>query len=233
MKGVILAGGTGTRLFPLTISVNKHLLPIADKPMVMHCLQRMVESGIKDILVITNPEYVGHFSMLLKSGNSFGCNVTYRTQDKADGVAGALAQAKTFVGDDSCLVILGDNMFNFNVSNDVENFKEGCHLFFKFVPDGHRYGVGNFKDGKLLKLNEKPVGVGNAYACIGVYIFDKNVFDMFEKLTPSARGEYEIADLINFYIETNKVSYTNVEGWWTDAGTMESYKKANEMMWND
>jgi glucose-1-phosphate thymidylyltransferase len=233
MKGVILAGGSGSRLHPLTISVNKHLLPVGGKPMVMHCVERMVESGIKDILILTNPEYVGHFSMLLKSGADFKCNITYKTQDKPDGVAGALANAKEFVGSDSCLVILGDNMFKFNLSNYIESFKSGCHLLFKFVPDGHRYGIGRFNNGKLYRLDEKPKDVETAFACIGVYIFDNSVFSIIEEISPSERGEYEISDVINSYLSKDKVSFSYVDGWWTDAGTHPSYQVANKMMWKE
>lgn len=233
MKGVILAGGSGSRLSPLTISVNKHLLPIGNKPMVVHCIERMVESGVTDILIVTNPEYVGHFSMLLKSGKEFKCNITYKTQDNPDGVAGALAQARSFVGDDSCIIILGDNMFSFDLSTQVKAFNSGCHLFFKFVPDGHRYGIGRFNEGKLYRLDEKPKDVENAFACIGVYIFDSKVFSVIDNITPSARGEYEISDVINVYLNNGRVSFDYVDGWWTDAGTLPSYKKANEMMWNE
>jgi glucose-1-phosphate thymidylyltransferase len=233
MKGVILAGGSGTRLHPLTISVNKHLLPIGNKPMVMHCVEKMVESGVTDILIVTNPEYLGNFSMLLKSGVEFNCKITYKTQDQPNGVAGALMQAKEFVGKDSCVVILGDNMFNFNISQYVKSFKSGCHLLFKFVPDGHRYGIGRFKNKKLYRLDEKPKDVETAFACIGVYIFDKNLFSIIEKQTPSARGEYEISDVINDYLKQNQVTFDYVDGWWTDAGTHESYQIANEMMRNE
>ena len=231
-KGVILAGGSGSRLAPLTISVNKHLLPVGDKPMVMHCVEKMVESGVTEIVIITNPEYVGHFSMLLKSGKDFGCNITYKTQDSPNGVAGALAQAEGFVGEESCLVILGDNMFDFNVKKEVESFRGGCHLFFIPVPDGHRYGIGKFENNRLVKLEEKPKGVSNAHACIGVYIFDKTVFSLISNTTPSVRGEYEIVDTINHYLNTDRITFGYVDGWWTDAGTLPSYKKANEMMWN-
>lgn len=232
MKGVILAGGSGSRLLPLTISVNKHLLPIGNKPMVMHCIERMVESGVTDILVVTNPEYVGHFSLLIKSGRDFGCNVTYKTQDHPDGVAGALYQAKSFVGSNACLVILGDNMFDFSVKEQVDKFQGGCHLLFKFVPDGHRYGIGRFDCGKLIMLDEKPKNVEDGFACIGVYLFDDRVFSVIENITPSARGEYEITDVINVYLSKNEVGFDYVQGWWTDAGTIPSYQKANEMMWN-
>mgnify|MGYP003120935360 FL=1 len=231
MKGVILAGGSGTRMKPLTISVNKHLLPVGDKPMVMHCVEKMVESGIKDILIVTNPEFVGHFSMLLKSGKDFGCKITYKTQDEPDGVAGALYVAKEFVGSDSCMVILGDNMFNFNAHKETSEFTHGCHLFFKRVPDGHRYGIGHFEGVHLRQLEEKPEGVGEADACIGVYIFDDFVFSIIEDLEPSDRGEYEIADVINRYINNDEAKHSHVNGWWTDAGTLESYRKANEMMY--
>jgi glucose-1-phosphate thymidylyltransferase len=233
MKGVILAGGSGTRLYPLTISVNKHLLPVGSKPMITHCIDRMVESGITEILIVTNPEYVGHFSMLLKSGEEFNCKITYKTQDKPNGVAGALLQAKDFVGSDSCLVILGDNMFNFNLIDKVKNYKNGCHLFFKFVPDGHRYGIGRFKNNRLYRLDEKPKDVETAFACIGVYIFDNEVFSVIDTIAPSSRGEYEISDVINVYIKNDKINFDYIEGWWTDAGTMLSYQKANEMMWNE
>lgn len=233
MKGVILAGGSGTRLSPLTISVNKHLLPIGNKPMVMHCVDNMINSGITDIVIVTNPEYVGHFSMLLKSGAELGCKITYKTQDKPDGVAGALLQAREFVGTDSCLVILGDNMFNFELVDQIKDFKSGCHLFFKFVPDGHRYGIGRFKDGKLYRLDEKPKDVETAFACIGVYIFDKDVFSIIDGIKPSARSEYEISDVINVYLNKNSLSFSYVDGWWADAGTLPSYRKANEMMWNE
>jgi glucose-1-phosphate thymidylyltransferase len=232
MKGVILAGGTGTRLHPLTISVNKHLLPIGEKPMVLHCVDRLVEAGITDILIVTNPEYVGDFSMLLKSGKQFGCKVTYKTQDKPDGVAGALACAKEFVGGDNCVVLLGDNMFNFSIADSVRSFTGGCGLFFKVVPDGHRYGVGRFQDGRLIRVDEKPSNVTKAHACIGIYMFDPNAFNIINTLVPSARGEYEISDVINEYLNRGVVFHSFVDGWWTDAGTMSSYKMANEMMNN-
>jgi glucose-1-phosphate thymidylyltransferase len=232
MKGVILAGGTGTRLHPLTISVNKHLLPIGEKPMILHCMDRLVEAGVTDILIVTNPEYVGDFSMLLKSGKQFGCNITYRTQDKPDGVAGALACAKEFVGSDNCIVLLGDNMFNFSIKDPVQSFRGGCGLFFKMVPDGHRYGVGRFQYGKLVRVDEKPSNVTKAHACIGIYMFDKNAFNIISTLVPSARGEYEISDVINEYLSRGVVSHSFVDGWWTDAGTMSSYKMANEVMNN-
>jgi len=231
MKGVILAGGSGSRLFPLTVSVNKHLLPIGQKPMVLHCVDKMVESGVTDILIVTNPEYVGHFSMLLKSGKNFGCNLTYKTQDHADGVAGALLVAEDFVGDDNCLVILGDNMFEFNLKKEVSEFNGGCHLFFKSVVDGHRYGVGHFDGTTLTELEEKPNDVTCAYACVGIYAFDPAVFKIIKGLSLSDRGEYEIADAINEYISNKNISYSFISGFWTDAGTLESYRLANENMY--
>ena len=232
MKGVILAGGTGTRLYPLTISVNKHLLPIGEKPMVLHCVDRLVEAEVTDILIVTNPEYVGDFSMLLKSGKQFGCNITYKTQDKPDGVAGALAYAREFVGNDNCVVLLGDNMFDFSIKNVVQSFVGGCGIFFKMVPDGHRYGIGRFRDGKLVGIDEKPSDVTKAHACIGIYLFDNNAFNTIRTLVPSDRGEYEICDVINDYLKRGLVVHTFVDGWWTDAGTMSSYKMANEKMNN-
>lgn len=251
-KGVILAGGSGTRLHPLTISVNKHLLPVGKVPMVVHCVNTLVRSGIRDILIVTNPEYVGHFSMLLKSGKEFGCKITYKTQDEPNGVAGALYTAREFAAGQPVVVLLGDNMFKFrgssldllctdkeiSTSEKVLRSVYSCHLFFKKVQDGHRYGIGEFDvvdDLHVLKrVVEKPEGAKVAWACVGLYKFPPCVFDVIEGIVPSSRGELEIADVINHYIQKERAasSFLKEDDFWTDAGTMESYRLANTEMWD-
>jgi len=236
MKGIILAGGTGSRLHPLTVAVNKHLLPIGSEPMVLRCVNKLVEAGISDIVIVTNPEYVSDFSALLGSGKKYKCNITYKVQDEPGGVAQALGVCEDFVGTDECCVLLGDNMFSDCITDHVESFKQGndsCHLFFKHVPDGHRYGVGTFDDGKLVKLVEKPEGVMGAYAAVGIYLYRPVVFDVIKKIKPSYRNELEITSVNASLMETGDVSFSFLSGWWTDAGTMETYLLANRLVNND
>lgn len=234
MKGIILAGGNGKRLFPLTKVINKHMLPVGEKPMVLHPIERMVESGIKDIMIISGTTHMGSFFELLGSGKSFGCNLTYRVQDEANGIGGALSLCKDFVGDESCLVILGDNIFDGNISEHVRSYenseKEGCVLFLRKVEDPHRYGVATFdEEMNLIKITEKPSSPDSDYCITGVYIYDNEVFKILDKLKPSARGEIEVTDINNKYIEKKKASWCKLSGEWTDAGTWESYRYANEI----
>lgn len=231
MKGIILAGGSGSRLHPLTVAVNKHLLPVGEKPMVTHCVEKLTESGIEDILIVTNPEYVSNFSSLLKSGESYGCDISYKVQEKPAGIAHALGLCEKYVGNDRCTVLLGDNMFQDSITDDVRNFEEDCKLFMKFVPDGHRYGVGVFDDEKgLQEILEKPKGVTKAYACVGIYMYNSSVFDVIKEVKPSYRGELEITSVNNIILHSDKKSsYRFLDGWWTDAGTMPSYKYANKL----
>jgi len=231
MKGIILAGGSGSRLHPLTVAVNKHLLPVGEKPMVTHCVEKLTEAGIEDILIVTNPEYVSNFSALLKSGDEYGCDMSYRVQEKPAGIAHALGLCRKYVGDDKCTVLLGDNMFKDSIAQDVKDFDADCKLFMKQVPDGHRYGVGVFDDHKgLQEILEKPEGVTKAYACVGIYMYNSSVFDIIKEVKPSYRGELEITSVNNLILQSDKrSSYRFLDGWWTDAGTMPSYKYANKL----
>ena len=232
MKGIILAGGSGSRLHPLTVAVNKHLLPVGGKPMVMRCLEKLTEGGIEQISIVTNPEYLSNFSALLKSGKDYGCDITYKVQDEAGGIAQALSLCENFVGDDNCTVLLGDNMFEDSIAEDIETFEHDCKLFFKHVPDGHRYGVGKFEEGiGLYEILEKPKDVTSAFAATGIYMYSPSVFKLIKKVKPSYRNELEITTVNNMYVKASikeyKVTYKFLDGWWTDAGTMESYEKAN------
>lgn len=235
MKGVILAGGSGSRLHPLTVAVNKHLLPIGRQPMVMRSLIKLVESGVEEVCIVTNPEYVSNFSSLLKSGKDYGCDISYKVQDQPGGIAQALGLCKKFVGNNNCTVLLGDNMFSDSLKEDIKTFSGDCKLFFKHVPDGHRYGVGNFaKDGTLTDIEEKPSGIMDAYACVGIYIYNNRVFDFIEQTKPSERGELEITTVNNMFIkDSEKVSYRHLNGWWTDAGTLESFELANKYAYGE
>jgi glucose-1-phosphate thymidylyltransferase len=232
MKGIILAGGSGSRLYPLTVAVNKHLLPVGDKPMVVRCLEKLTEAGITEIAIVTNPEYVSNFSALLKSGSDYGCDITYKVQDKAGGIAEALELCENFVGGDNCTVLLGDNMFEESLVEHVKTFNKDCKLFFKHVPDGHRYGVACFEEGiGLYEILEKPTDVTSAFAAVGIYIYSSEVFDLIKKVKPSDRGEREITSVNNMFLHSKyEYTYDFLDGWWTDAGTMETYMRANELI---
>lgn len=234
MKGVILAGGTGSRLLPLTRVTNKHLLPVGRKPMILHCIDRLLECGISDIMVVTGTEHMGHIVGLLGSGNSMGCELTYRVQEKPDGIAGAIRLCKSFVGDDDFAVILGDNIFEEGLVDHVQRFRDRsneteCSLLFKKVPDPHRFGVGKFENGKLVQLLEKPKNPPSDLACVGFYLYSSNAFQKLSDLIPSSRGELEVTDLNQWYVTKGTAAYSEVEGWWTDAGTFESYQLANKL----
>ena len=227
MKGIILAGGTGSRLSPLTKVTNKHLLPIGSKPMILHTVEKLVNAGVTDIMVITSTEHMGDMITLLGSGRDYMCEFTYRVQDQPDGIAGALRLCENFVGNDNCIVVLGDNIFSFDLNPSLLEYKKGCRLFIKEVKDPERYGVAVFENNNIIKIEEKPSNPKSKFAITGIYVYDSSVFQVIENLNPSARGEYEITDVNNFYIENNDVTYSVLDGWWTDAGTHQSYRKAN------
>lgn len=227
MKGIILAGGTGSRLSPLTKVTNKHLLPIGSKPMILHTVEKLVNAGVTDIMVITGTEHMGDMITLLGSGRDYMCEFTYRVQDQPDGIAGALRLCENFVGNDNCIVVLGDNIFSFDLNPSLLEYKKGCRLFIKEVKDPERYGVAVFENNNIIKIEEKPSNPKSKFAITGIYVYDSSVFQVIENLNPSARGEYEITDVNNFYIENNDVTYSVLDGWWTDAGTHQSYRKAN------
>lgn len=230
MKGVVLAGGTGSRLFPLTKVTNKHLLPIGKKPMIYYPIEKMVEAGICEILIVTGIEHMGDVVSLLGSGFDFNCSFTYKVQDQAGGIAQALALAENFAGGDDLLVILGDNIFNGNLSAQIESFDTGSKIFIKEVADPNRYGVAELQGDRIIGIDEKPQYPKSNFAVTGIYMYDNSVFDKIRQLKPSGRGELEITDVNNQYILENKMKYSILEGDWTDAGKFESYFLANQLM---
>jgi glucose-1-phosphate thymidylyltransferase len=232
MKGIILAGGTGSRLFPLTKITNKHLLPVGRYPMIYHAIFKLLQADIRDILIVTGREHMGDVVNLLGSGREFGGEFTFRVQDEAGGIAQALGLAESFVGDDLMTVILGDNVFSDDIVPYVDNFKQqghGAKILIKEVPDPQRYGVPELKDGRIISIEEKPSIPKSSYAVTGVYMYDHRVFEIIKTLRPSHRGELEITDVNNAYLEAGQLTYDILPGWWTDAGTHLSYAKANEL----
>ncbi len=232
MKGVILAGGTGSRLFPLTKVTNKHLLPVGNKPMIFHPVEKLIEVGITEILIVTGPEHMGAVVSLLGSGRDFGCEFTYKVQDQAGGIAEALGLAQHFCGTDKMVVILGDNIFQDSLISFVTAFETqvtGARLILKEVPDPERYGVPVMEGDRILKIEEKPQHPKSRYAITGIYMYDSQVFDFIAQCSPSRRGELEITDVNNFYIQNNQCYYDTFQGWWTDAGTFPSLKKASDL----
>lgn len=235
MKGIILAGGTGSRLYPLTKVTNKHLLPVGKYPMIFHPIFKLKEAGVLDVLVITGKEHMGDVVNLLGSGAEFGMEFTYKIQDEAGGIAQALGLAEGFVGDERMIVILGDNVFEDNISLFVKRYKEQSHgakILIREVPDPERYGVPELADGHIVSIEEKPSAPKSRYAVTGIYMYDSIVFDLIRQLRPSSRGELEITDVNNAYIGRHALTYDILQGWWTDAGTHASLKKANELAYN-
>lgn len=232
MKGIILAGGTGSRLYPLTKVTNKHLLPVYDRPMIYYPLQTLIDAGIKDIMVVSGRGHVGHFLELLGSGAEFGVKFSYEIQSEAGGIAQALSLAKDFAGGDDVIVILGDNIFQDNVHDALKGFSSGALIFLKPVPDAHRFGVAELDEAnrKVVSIEEKPKAPKSSYAVTGLYVYDNDVFEIIGSLKPSGRGELEITDVNNEYIRRGKLSYAMLNGYWSDAGTFESLYKASELV---
>ncbi len=231
MKGIILAGGTGSRLYPLTKVTNKHLLPVGTKPMIYYPIEKLIEVGIDEILIVTGTEHMGDVVNLLGSGKDFGCRFTYKVQDEAGGIAQALGLAENFTGNDSIAVILGDNIFEESLTQAIKNYSGiGAQILLKEVHDPHRYGVAELDGNKVISIEEKPSNPKSNYAVTGIYFYDSNVFSYIKSLKPSSRGELEITDVNNFYIEKGEMKSTFLEGWWTDAGTPDSYKHANKLV---
>lgn len=227
MKGIILAGGNGRRLNPLTDVTNKHLLPVYDKPMIFYPLQTLLSAGIKDILIVTGKEYAGGFLKLLGSGREFGCKFTFEVQEDALGIAHALALARDFIDTESCAVILGDNIFEDDFALHMQKFRTGAHVFLKEISDAARFGVAEVKEDKIITIEEKPLKPKSNLAVTGLYLYDSSVFNIIQTLRPSGRGELEITDVNNEYIKTSQMSYTLIQGKWTDSGTFESLYRAN------
>lgn len=232
MKGIILAGGTGSRLFPLTKVTNKHLLPVYDKPMIYYPLQTLLSAGIKDIMIVSGRGHAGHFLELLGSGADFGARFTYEIQDEAGGIAQALALTEDFADDDDVTVILGDNIFQDSVKDAVQSFESGARIFLKPVPDAERFGVADVdaSHGQVLGIEEKPDVPKSDLAVTGLYIYDNEVFDVIKTLKPSGRGELEITDVNNEYIRQGAMGYSVLDGYWSDAGTFGSLLRAGVMV---
>lgn len=227
MKGIILSGGNGRRLNPLTDVTNKHLLPVYDKPMIFYPLQTLIETGIRDILIVTGKEYAGGFLKLLGSGREFGCKFTFEVQEDALGIAHALLLAEDFVDSEDCAVILGDNVFEDNLAAQVNHFRSGAHIFLKEIEDAKRFGVAEISGDKIISIEEKPIQPKSNLAVTGFYLYDAAVFDIIKKLKPSGRGELEITDVNNYYVASGKMQCTILSGKWTDCGTFESLYRAN------
>jgi glucose-1-phosphate thymidylyltransferase len=231
MKGIILAGGTGSRLYPLTKVTNKHLLPVGNKPMIYYPIEKLLQVGIDEILIVTGTEHMGDVVNLLGSGKDFGCRFTYKVQDEAGGIAQALGLAENFVGQDSMVVILGDNIFESSLETAVKNYPgNGSQILLKEVHDPQRYGVAEIEGEKILSIEEKPNEPKSNYAVTGIYFYDSRVFNFIKTLKPSGRGELEITDVNNYYIAQGEMKWSELQGWWTDAGTPESYKHANDLV---
>jgi glucose-1-phosphate thymidylyltransferase len=227
MKGIILAGGTGSRLFPLTKVTNKHLLPVYDKPMIYYPLQTLINGGISEIMIVSGRGHAGHFLELLGSGMEFGISLTYEIQETAGGIAQALGLAASWADDDDVAVILGDNIFQDTVISDVASFKNGAKIFLKEVKDAHRFGVAELKKDRVISIEEKPQIPKSQYAVTGLYLYDSEVFSIIKKLRPSGRGELEITDVNNAYIQKKKMQYAILRGFWSDAGTFDSLLRAS------
>lgn len=232
MKGIILAGGTGSRLYPLTKITNKHLLPVGKYPMIFHAVHKLKEADIQDILIVTGKDHMGDVVNLLGSGADLGVSFTYKVQDEAGGIAQALGLAEHFVGNNQMVVILGDNIFSDSISSYVLNFREqrtGAKVLLQQVHDPQRYGVPELDGDKIISIEEKPAHPKSNYAVTGIYMYDSNVFNIVKTLKPSGRGELEITDVNNAYIQRNELTYDVLNGWWTDAGTHASLAYANEL----
>jgi len=237
MKGVILAGGTGSRLFPLTKVTNKHLLPVGRKPMIYYPIDRLIEAGIEEVLIVTGTEHMGDVVALLGSGKDFSCRFTYKVQDEAGGIAQALGLAENFSSGDPMVVILGDNLFEDPLTPMVQSFEKdqgstGARIALKEVSDPKRFGVATLADDRVVRIVEKPEHPESNWAVTGIYIYDGGVFDVIRTLRPSGRGELEITDVNNAYIEAGKMGYNFLAGWWTDAGTFESLSLASRLVAN-
>ncbi len=235
MKGVILAGGLGTRLMPMTRVTNKHLLPVYDKPMIYYPIQCLVNAGIKDIMLVTGGNSAGDFLQLLGNGAEFGLKDLHYTYQEGGnvGIADALRLAENFADGERIVVVLGDNIIESNICKAVADFAEqpgGAKIMLKEVPDPQRFGVATVSDGRIVRIDEKPAQPTSNLAVVGLYMYDAEVFDIIRGLEPSARGEYEITDVNNTYIDRGTLTYEVLEGWWSDAGTVESLFRVATMV---
>ncbi|AKL95222.1 glucose-1-phosphate thymidylyltransferase RfbA [Clostridium aceticum] len=232
MKGIILAGGTGSRLFPLTKVINKHLLPVGKYPMIYYLIAKMKEAEIKDIMIVSGKEHMGSMISLLGSGTEYGVRFTFKVQDQPGGIAEALGLCEEFVGKDSCTVILGDNIFQDSIYDNVKKFqqqKRGAKILLKQVKDPERYGIAEIKGNTIIGIEEKPQNPKSNYCVTGIYMYDHRVFEAIKTLKPSNRGELEITDVNNWYVKEGTLTYDILKGWWTDAGTFHSLLNASSL----
>lgn len=234
MKGVILAGGLGTRLYPLTKITNKHLLPVYSKPMIYYPIQTLVDAGIHDILIVAGGNHAGEFLRLLGDGREFGLkHINYTYQEGEGGIAAALVLAEHFAGRDKIVIILGDNIIEKNIKKAVKNFRgqaKGARLLLKEVSDPGRFGVANIKNDKIVSIEEKPKNPKSNYIVTGIYMYDNQVFDIIKSLKPSDRNELEITDVNNAYLKRDELEYEILDGWWSDSGTFDSLLRANKLI---
>jgi len=233
MKGVILAGGRGTRLLPLTKVTNKHLLPVGREPMIYNPIKQLISAGIREVLVVTSTSHMGDIVELLGSGVQFGVEFTYRVQEEAGGIAQALALAETFARGDRIVVILGDNIATQSIRPYVEAFRSqprGARVLLKRVENPSDFGIAALDEKRIVSIDEKPAAPKSDYAVIGYYLYDEQVFDIIRQQRMSARGELEISDVNNEYVRRSEMEYDILEGPWTDAGTLESWQLANRLM---
>ncbi|HWB83260.1 MAG TPA: sugar phosphate nucleotidyltransferase [Bryobacteraceae bacterium] len=234
MKGVVLAGGTGSRLFPLTKITNKHLLPIYDRPMIYYPIETLVDAGIQDILIVTGGRNSGDFLRLLANGKQFGLkHINYTYQEGEGGIADALALAEHFADGQKICVVLGDNIIEGSIREAAERFRDqprGAHILLKEVADAERFGVAEVAQGRIIGIEEKPRQPKSDYAVTGIYMYDPSVFQKITTLVPSGRGELEITDVNNAYIEEGTMTFSFLDGWWTDAGTFESLLRAANLV---
>jgi glucose-1-phosphate thymidylyltransferase len=233
IKGVILAGGRGSRLDPLTEITNKHLLPVGKEPMIWHPVKQLLASGVREIMIITSTHHMGDVVNSLGSGRRFGCEFTYRVQEEAGGIAHALALAENFAAQQRIVTLLGDNIFEYSLAPHVEAFRQqrnGARVLLKEVGDPERYGVAALDEKHVVAIEEKPTNPKSNYAVVGCYMYDNKVFDLIRDTQPSARGELEITAVNNLYIKLGWLQYGFVHGQWTDAGTFDSLAEANRML---
>ncbi len=234
IKGVVLAGGTGSRLRPLTNVTNKHLLPIGRKPMIFYPIEKLVNAGVRDILVVTGIEHMGAVVNLLGSGKAFNCRFTYKVQDESGGIAQALGLAEDFAGKLPVAVILGDNIFEDRLqpylSKFLDNGGNGAHVILKDVEDPGRFGVAEVSVDKIVSIQEKPLKPKSNLAVTGIYFYDSNVYSIIRELKPSKRNELEISDVNNHYVEKLLMTWSVMEGWWSDAGTFDSLSSVQKLV---
>jgi glucose-1-phosphate thymidylyltransferase len=233
LMGIILAGGTGSRLRPLTNVTNKHLLPVGRKPMIFYPIEKLIGAGVKEILIVTGTEHIGSVVGLLGSGKDYGCHFTYRVQDEAGGIAQALALAENFCHGNPMVVILGDNIFEAAIAPMAQEFlarPDGAMILLKKVPDPQRYGVAELSGEKVVGIMEKPSHPKSDMAVTGIYLYDGKVFDVIRTLRPSARNELEITDVNNHYVSQGRLPWHELNGYWTDAGTFPSLEHAHRLV---